>query len=92
MRFLRLKVIIEKGKESLKKFYYDTVSFFEPALMCAYAFLGSERLILGSDYPHVIGDIKEAVTSIEKLDIPQRDKENIYSKNILHLMHVANGF
>jgi aminocarboxymuconate-semialdehyde decarboxylase len=29
----------------LKRFYYDTVSFFEPALMCAYSFAGAERLV-----------------------------------------------
>jgi aminocarboxymuconate-semialdehyde decarboxylase len=72
----------------LKKFYYDTVSFFEPALMCAYSFAGADHLVLGSDYPHVIGDIQEAVTSIEALDIPIEEKENIYSRNILGLMHM----
>jgi aminocarboxymuconate-semialdehyde decarboxylase len=71
----------------LKRFYYDTVSFFEPALMCAYSFVGAERLILGSDYPHVIGDIREAITSIEHLNIPQEDKEKVYSGNILRLTH-----
>jgi aminocarboxymuconate-semialdehyde decarboxylase len=75
------------AKDYLKRFYYDTVSFFEPALMCAYAFVGAEGLILGSDYPHVIGDIREAITSIENLDIPQTDKEMIYSGNMLRLMH-----
>jgi len=71
----------------LRQFYYDTVSFFEPALMCAYAFVGAERLILGSDYPHVIGDIREAITSVENLKIPQADKEMIFSGNILQLTH-----
>jgi aminocarboxymuconate-semialdehyde decarboxylase len=71
----------------LRRFYYDTVSFFEPALMCAYGFVGAERLVLGSDYPHVIGDIREAITSIENLKIPQQDKELIYSGNILRLTH-----
>lgn len=71
----------------LKRFYYDTVSFFEPALMCAYAFVGAGRMVLGSDYPHVIGDIREAITSIEQLDIRQADKEMIYCGNILRLIH-----
>jgi aminocarboxymuconate-semialdehyde decarboxylase len=76
------------AKDYLKMFYYDTVSFFEPALMCAYGFVGAERMILGSDYPHVIGDIREAITSIEALKIPQEDKDKIYSGNILELMQV----
>jgi len=74
----------------LKRFYYDAVSFFEPALMCAYSFVGAERLVLGSDYPHVIGNIEEAITSIEELNIPQTDKKMIYSGNILRLIHHDN--
>jgi aminocarboxymuconate-semialdehyde decarboxylase len=77
------------ARDYLKRFYYDTVSFFEPALMCAYSFLGAGRLVLGSDYPHVIGDIHEAITSIEHLDIPRGDKEMIYSGNMLGLIHRA---
>lgn len=78
------------ARDYLKKFYYDTVSFFEPALMCAHAFVGADHMILGSDYPHVIGDIKEAVTSIESLEIPGEDKEKIYSRNVLRLMHMED--
>ncbi len=81
------KNISGPAKDYLKKFYYDTVSFFEPALMCAYSFLGAEHLVLGSDYPHVIGDINEAVTSIEALPIPDTDKALIFSGNILRLIH-----
>jgi len=75
------------AKDYLKRFYYDTVSFFQPALRCAYDFLGAEKLILGSDYPHVIGDIHEAVTSIEEMQIPPEEKELIFSGNILRLIH-----
>lgn len=74
-------------RDYLKRFTYDTVSFFEPALLCAHAFAGADQLILGSDYPHVIGDIDEAVTSIETLPIPAEDKEKIYSGNFLRLTH-----
>ena len=82
------KNISKPAKDYLRKFYYDTVSFFEPALMCAYAFVGAGQLVLGSDYPHVIGDIQEAVTSIESLKIPESEKQQIFSGNILRLMHM----
>jgi len=81
--------ISRPAKEYLKEFYYDTVSFFEPALMCAYSFAGPERMILGSDYPHVIGDIERAIKSVEDLDIPEADKELIYSGNISRLMGLS---
>jgi aminocarboxymuconate-semialdehyde decarboxylase len=78
--------ISRPAMDYLRTLYYDTVSFFEPALMCAHAFVGADHMILGSDYPHVIGDIDEAVTSIENLDVPEADKQRIFSENLLGLM------
>ncbi|MBW1998496.1 MAG: amidohydrolase [Deltaproteobacteria bacterium] len=82
--------ISRPAMEYLREFYYDTVSFFEPALMCAYSFVGAERMVLGSDYPHVIGDIGRAISSIEDLDIPEEDKMLIFSGNLTRLMAQDN--
>lgn len=76
-------------KPYLRSFYYDTVSFFNPALMCAYRFAGAKRMVLGSDYPHVIGDIREAVSTIEAMDISADEKNRIFSGNLMELMHGA---
>jgi aminocarboxymuconate-semialdehyde decarboxylase len=81
--------ITRPAKDYLRRLYYDTVSFFEPALMCAHAFVGAEHMVLGSDYPHVIGDIREAVSSIEALKISPEEKEMIFSKNLIQLMHMS---
>jgi aminocarboxymuconate-semialdehyde decarboxylase len=67
--------------EYLKRFYYDTVSFYRPALMCTYDAVGADHMVLGSDYPHVIGDISKSVSSIEALDISQEEKEKILGEN-----------
>jgi aminocarboxymuconate-semialdehyde decarboxylase len=82
--------ISRPAMEYLKEFYYDTVSFYEPALMCAYSFAGSEHLILGSDYPHVIGNISESISSIEELKITESEKDNIFHRNLERLM-AGNG-
>ena len=34
---------------------------------------------MGSDYPHLLGSIERAVSSIESLDIPAADKDHIFS-------------
>jgi aminocarboxymuconate-semialdehyde decarboxylase len=81
--------IFQPAKVYLKRLYYDTVSFFEPALMCAYAFLGAGQMVLGSDYPHVIGDIRKAISSIEALKISPEEKEKIFSENLIHLMRIG---
>ena len=63
----------------LKRLYYDTVSFSPAALRLARDQVGAEHLVMGSDYPHLLGSIDRAVSSIEALDIPQADKERIFS-------------
>ncbi len=64
-----------------KKFYYDTVSFYKPALLCTYLSVGADHMVLGSDYPHVIGDINRCVSSIDELDISKEEKEKIFGEN-----------
>lgn len=73
--------------EYFKNLYYDTVSFHKPALMCAYQTFGAERIVLGSDYPHVIGDIRGAVTSVQGMDISEEEKEKIYGGNALSILN-----
>ena len=81
--------IQDSPKNYLKKIYLDTVSFHKPALMCAYAFPGPRRLVLGSDYPHVIGDIERSVSSIQGLEIPDEEKEWIFSENLKPLLKLS---
>ncbi|MDI9619218.1 MAG: amidohydrolase family protein [Candidatus Nezhaarchaeota archaeon] len=73
----------------LKNLYYDTVAFHKPALVCAYMTVGSKHMVLGSDYPHVIGDARRAIQSIEELDIPEEEKEDIFSGNGRKLLKAA---
>jgi len=75
------KTISKLPSEYLKRFYYDTVSFHKPALMCCYQSVGADHMVLGSDYPHVIGDMSRSVSTIEELDIPKEDKEKIFGEN-----------
>lgn len=70
----------------LREMYFDTVSFYEPALICAYAFTKADKLVMGSDYPHVIGDIKRAVSSINSLSIPEAEKKMILGENVKQLL------
>jgi aminocarboxymuconate-semialdehyde decarboxylase len=69
----------------LKQVHYDTVSFHEPALYCALESVGADRLLVGSDYPHVIGDIERAVTDIEALELTARERERIKGRNVERL-------
>jgi len=81
------KHIKKLPSEYLKLTYLDTVSFHPPALKCACAFMGPDKLVLGSDYPHQIGNLEQSVTSIEELDLPE--KEKIFGGNAIQLLKLG---
>jgi aminocarboxymuconate-semialdehyde decarboxylase len=72
--------------EYLRELYCDTVSFYQPALAMAYEFYGASRMVLGSDFPLIIGDLPAAVPSIEAMPIPKREKEKILGENVKQLL------
>lgn len=78
--------ISKPPSEYLKQFYYDTVNFDTAALKLAIDFAGVDHLVAGSDYPHQIGSLKQMITSIENLDIPEEQKSGIRSENAARLL------
>jgi aminocarboxymuconate-semialdehyde decarboxylase len=71
----------------LKKLYYDTVTFSPYVLNMARDLLGVDRLVMGSDYPHLLGSIDRAVSSIEALNIPAVEKERIFRGTALSILN-----
>jgi aminocarboxymuconate-semialdehyde decarboxylase len=71
----------------LKRLYYDTVTFSPYVLNMARDLVGTDHLVMGSDYPHLLGSIERAVTSIEALSIPQVEKERIFSGTALSILN-----
>ncbi|TMB94217.1 MAG: amidohydrolase [Chloroflexi bacterium] len=65
----------------LRRLYYDTVSFSAPSLRLAMEQVGAEHLVMGSDYPHLLGSIERSVSSIESLSLGADQKEAIFSGN-----------
>lgn len=63
----------------LKRLYYDTVSFSPHTLKMVRDMVGADHMVMGSDYPHLLGSIDRAVTSIEGLGIDAGEKEQIFS-------------
>ncbi|HSE98122.1 MAG TPA: amidohydrolase family protein [Blastocatellia bacterium] len=71
----------------LKKLYYDTVTFSAYNLRMARDLLGVEHMLMGSDYPHMLGSITRAVSSIEEMAIPEREKQKIFSGSALSVLN-----
>lgn len=81
------KINIERSpSDYLKKIWVDSIIYNEDILMSTLAFSGTEKLLLGSDHPHQIGDMANAVDRIKKLDISDEDKEKILWKNAAELI------
>ncbi|MBI4475116.1 MAG: amidohydrolase [Acidobacteria bacterium] len=70
-----------------KKLYYDTVTFSPYVLNMVRDLVGVDHMVMGSDYPHKLGDIERSVTSIQELNIPNHEKEKIFSGAALSIMN-----
>jgi aminocarboxymuconate-semialdehyde decarboxylase len=63
----------------LRRLYYDTVTFSPHVLRLLRDWAGADHMAMGSDYPHKLGDITRAVTTIEELDVSAAERERIFS-------------
>jgi len=79
--------IDQKPSIYLKNLYYDTVTFSGYNLRMVRDLVGTEHMLMGSDYPHLLGSIERSVSSIEELAIPEREKERIFSRTALSILN-----
>jgi len=71
----------------LKRLYYDTVTFSPHNLRLLHDLVGTDHMVMGSDYPHLLGSIDKAVSSIDAMDFTEREKEQVYSGTALSIMN-----
>lgn len=73
-----------------REMYLDTVLFDPACLLLGLAFVGEDRLLLGSDHPHQVGDIERAPRVIEELPISPHAKRKILAENALRLFRIPS--
>jgi len=71
----------------LKRLYYDTVTFSPYTLGMVRDLVGTDHMVMGSDYPHLLGSIDRAVSSIEGLHAPEAEKQRIFSGTALGILN-----
>jgi aminocarboxymuconate-semialdehyde decarboxylase len=76
----------------LKRLYYDTVTFSPHNLRLLRDVVGADHMVMGSDYPHLLGSIDKAVSSIAAMDFTEREKEQIHSGTALSIMNNVRSF
>ncbi len=82
----------QDAEEHFRKFYNDTAVYGNTsALMCGYDFFGADHILFGTDAPlgGKYGITWETITSIERMNIPDIEKEKIFIKNAKNLLGLA---
>jgi aminocarboxymuconate-semialdehyde decarboxylase len=72
-----------------RQLYFDTVNSHPPALRCACETFGVDRLLLGTDYPYLVGPRWEPlVRYVEEAGLSAQDTAAIYGGNAQALLGV----
>jgi len=86
--FAECRVKIDQPPSTyLKKLYYDTVTFSPYNLRMARDLVGADHMVMGSDYPHLLGSIERSVSSIQELAIPEYEKEKIFHGTAMSILN-----
>jgi 6-methylsalicylate decarboxylase len=71
-----------KPSEYLKRFWYDTVNGSRAALR-----FGADRLLLGTDFPHLAGPrFEQCVSYIDQSDLALEEKSAVLDRNAQSLL------
>lgn len=79
-------VLTKPPMEQLKHLYLDTTPFSNNAIMVAANFAGVDKILMGSDFPHEIGDLPGALDTIRQLPLSEADKQKILGGNAQKLL------
>jgi aminocarboxymuconate-semialdehyde decarboxylase len=76
-----------------RMFYCDTaIQGNTPALMCAFNFFGSDRMLFATDMPYdnQLGEraTRETIQAVEAMDIPAGEKKRIFEDNARRLFRL----
>ena len=72
--------------EQLRRFYYDTVNFDPACLRLAIEFAGPERVLAGSDYPHLIGSLSRMKESLQAVELAPDERDGILGGNAARIL------
>ena len=80
--------ISKPPSEYLKRVWLDTVCYDKDVLASSLAFVGPKMMVMGSDYPHQIGDLENCVARVKGLDIDDEQRELILGGNAADLLRL----
>lgn len=72
-----------------RQVYPDTMSRHLPAMQCCLEMVGPERMCIGTDYPHRIGNWEEAISDVRNLHLSEKDTDKILGGNAARICNIA---
>lgn len=83
---------ISKSPEHyLDSIYYDTITFWAPALEFLVNNFGADHVVIGTDYPYDMGDDKP-VEHVNELRIDAYGRKQIYADNMKQLLGIKEVY
>ncbi len=79
----------QKPSEALRRVWYDTTNPYPPALRCLVEAVGPERLVFGSDFPHVIGSVEKVERCLQEAGLEPEVLEGVRWRNAADLFGVG---
>ncbi|HET9017286.1 MAG TPA: amidohydrolase family protein [Thermomicrobiaceae bacterium] len=77
--------------EYFRSMYLDTVLFDPDVTMLGLKFAGEDRVMLGSDHPHQVGDLRKAIAILDELPVDQSVKNKLFAQNAIKLLRLPIG-
>jgi aminocarboxymuconate-semialdehyde decarboxylase len=74
-----------------RRFYYDTVPNGAAGIPLTVAFAGADRVVLGSDHPHTIGNLRDCTAVIDRLEVSEEDRALMLGGNLARLLRLRQN-
>ena len=84
--YQRYEKCLRPPSEYLRGCFYDTACMHGPALDCARATFGSDRLVYGTDEPHVPNATRAVLAALKDRPWPSSELDSILSGNAARLL------
>ena len=75
----------------LKRLYVDTASHNVPAMMANLENMGADHILFGTDSPPLATPLEETIAMINRLPIPDTDKQKILEGNARRLFNLGDA-
>jgi aminocarboxymuconate-semialdehyde decarboxylase len=74
-------------KEYIRRFHYDTLTYYPETLRFLISLVGSDRVVIGTDN-YAAMDVEQPNGLVEQLKLPAEDRDRILRGNAMRLLHL----